>query len=166
MVHVHRDGTFDEDEQFDREGGVFVGHRSGTRDVGPDEPDIPNDYPEDPASEEHVPGTVDDLNYDYGIQLPKPTDELLSSSGQTSAAATGVGRTGADDDREPAELGREDQRELWRRQRALNEESEEDSVPWDDVGEDLAERFEETSGEDAAEVNPENPEGESATGSE
>lgn len=166
MVHVHRDGSLDEDENLEREGGVFVSRKAGSRDVGPDEPEIPNDYPEDPASEEHVPGTVDDANYDYGIQLPKATDQLLTSSGQTSAAATGVGRTGADDDRDPSELGREDQRELWRNQRALNEESEEDSVPWDDVGEELAERFQETTGEDAAEVNPEAPEGGSATGQE
>ena len=73
------DDTWFEDDELVREGGVFVS-RNGGHEVGcADDECAPDDYVEDPVNDEGVPGTVDDLPYDYGIETPRAADETLES---------------------------------------------------------------------------------------
>jgi len=66
------------DEELDREGGVFV--RRGGREVSCDDAECPpDDYIEDEINDDGVPGTVDDLPLDYGIEIPDAADEALDS---------------------------------------------------------------------------------------
>jgi hypothetical protein len=76
MARIHRDGTLD-DEELVREGGVFVS-RNGGHEVGPQDTDhVATDWVEDPEADDGVPGTRDDLPYDYGVDLSPPADQLL-----------------------------------------------------------------------------------------
>jgi len=73
------DDTWFEDDDLVRQGGVFVS-KNGGREVGCNEDECaPDDYVEDPVNDEGVPGTVDDLPYDYGIETPRAADETLES---------------------------------------------------------------------------------------
>jgi hypothetical protein len=162
MVHIHNDGSLD-DEELTREGGVFVSRRGG-RDVDGDETRGADDYVEDPGSRDGIPGTVDDLPYDMGLENVPAADQLLQSPGTGRGAAGGIGRTGADDDREPADLGGPEERELWRKQRHLIQESGEDAARYAGLSDEEAARLDAASGEDAADTLPDAPEGTSATG--
>lgn len=74
----HADGSYD-DELLVREGGVFVAAADG-REVFPDVRDRPySDYPEDPIEDEFVPGTPDDIPYDYGIVIAEAADHIIDA---------------------------------------------------------------------------------------
>ena len=66
MARIHNDGSL-EDEELVREGGVFVS-RNGGHEVDADETRAADDYIEDPGTGDGVPGTVDDLPYDFGLE--------------------------------------------------------------------------------------------------
>ena len=162
MVRIHDDGSVEE-EALVREGGVFMS-RNGGREIDADEARAADDYVEDPGSGDAVPGTVDDLPYDYGVENARPADEMLNSPGTGRGAAGGIGYTGADDDREPPELGRPEERELWSKQRGLLGESEDEPARYAGLSDEQIARLDESSGEDAADVLPDAPNGKSATG--
>lgn len=154
--------TWFEDDELEREGGVFVS-KNGGHEVGCDDDECaPDDYVEDPVNDEGVPGTVDDLPYDYGVETPRAADEVLESHDRT--AAWGVGETrGVDKDAE-APLGRPEERELWRKQKPLIEESEREERHYAGLRDEDIPDVADASAEDAAEVLPDAPEGTSATG--
>ncbi|MDO9556568.1 MAG: hypothetical protein Q7J82_03160 [Coriobacteriia bacterium] len=90
MTPRHNDIWFEDDELV-REGGVFLSPNVG-REVSCDDDDCaPGDYAEDPASEVVVPGTIDDLPYDYGVELSHPADEVLESLDRGSKSTENVG---------------------------------------------------------------------------
>jgi hypothetical protein len=163
MARINDDGSLEEEELV-REGGVFVS-RNGGREVRSDAAPA-DDYIEDPGSRDGVPGTVDDLPYDFGLERATPADELLMSPGTGRGVAGGIGRTGADDDAEPPMLGRPEERELWRKQRGLLGESRDEAARYAGLDDDEVARLDAASGEDAADVLPDAPEGKSATGAE
>lgn len=79
MPHIDRDGTLD-DEELVREGGVFVS-RNGGHEVGPEQSDrVADDWVEDPGTDDGVPGTRDDLPYDYGVELPSAADQHMNAA--------------------------------------------------------------------------------------
>jgi hypothetical protein len=89
-MRMHSDGSFD-DEELVREGGVFVS-RNGGREVGPEDDDrAPGDYVEDPAADDGVPGTRDDLPYDYGVEISPAADQMVNGAGARPASRTGEG---------------------------------------------------------------------------
>jgi hypothetical protein len=162
MVRINDDG-FVEEEELVREGGVFVS-RNGGHEADAEELRGSDDYVEDPDSGDGVPGTVDDLPYDFGVENARAADELLTSPGTGRGANSGIGRTGADDDREPPDLGRPEERELWKKQRGLLGESEDEVARYAGLNDEEVARLDESSGEDAADTLPDAPEGTSATG--
>ncbi len=164
MVRIHNDGSL-EDEELVREGGVFVS-RNGGHEVNADESRAADDYIEDPGTGDGVPGTIDDLPYDFGLETATAADQLLESSGRGRGIGSKVGRTGADNDAEPAPLGGPEERELWKKQRGLIQESADEERRYAGLSDDLVARVDAASGEDAADVLPDAPEGKSATGSE
>lgn len=164
MVRIHDDGSLEEEELV-REGGVFVS-RNGGHEVHSDEDRLADDYIEDPGTGDGIPGTVDDLPYDFGIENAAAADQLLESSGRGRGVGSRVGHTGADDDSEPAPLGGPEERELWKKQRGLIQESADEKARYEGMGDELIARLDSASGEDAAEALPDAPEGKSATGAE
>jgi hypothetical protein len=164
MVRIHDDGSL-EDEELVREGGVFVS-RSGGHEADADESRASDDYIEDPGTGDGVPGTVDDLPYDFGLENATAADQLFESSGRGRGIGSGIGFTGADDDREPPPLGGPEERQLWKKQRGLIQESSDEDARYAGLSDDLVARVDAASGEDAAEVLPDAPEGKSATGAE
>ncbi|MGB4593057.1 MAG: hypothetical protein WBI63_04685 [Coriobacteriia bacterium] len=155
------ENSFAEDA-LQREGGVLVsaagGHKS---DVGADGR-AQDDYVEDEINEPGVPGTVDDLPYDYGVENASPADEALGSIDRTRAWQ--VGATGAADDREPGPLGRPEERELWSKQRPLIEEAQANEREYGSLDEGDLPRIVDSS-IDAEDALSETPDGTSATGS-
>lgn len=162
MVRTNDDGSIEEEELV-REGGVFVS-RSGGREADSNESRAADDYVEDPGTGDGVPGTVDDLPYDFGLENSTAADQLLGSSSRSRGSR--VGRTGADNDGEPAMLGGPEERELWKKQRALIQESGDEAARYAGLSDELGARADAASGEDAADVLPDSPEGKSATGAE
>jgi hypothetical protein len=164
MVRLHGERPFDESE-YERQGGVLVpvngGHEVGCE----DDQCAPDELVEDPLNDDGVPGTRDDLPYDYGVEVPDAVDQQVLSPDRRNAGFGGNGYTGAPDDpTEEPPLGGPDERELWHKQRGLIQESEDEAARWGGLSEDDLPRVEEAIGEDAGEVLPDAPEGESATG--
>jgi hypothetical protein len=164
MVRIHNDGSL-EDEELVREGGVFVS-RNGGHEVDADEARAADDYIEDPGTGDGVPGTVDDLPYDFGLEHATAADQLLESSARGRNVRSSVGHTGADDDSDPPALGGPEERELWKKQRGLIQESADEEARYAGLSDELIERVDAASGEDAADVLPDAPGGRSATGAE
>ncbi len=161
---MHRDGSFD-DEDLERQGGVFVSHHGG-REVAPEERDRPtDDLDEDPWTDDGVPGTTDDLPYDHGVDLSTPADHLILSPERRNSGFGDMGETGVDDREQEPPLGAVDERDLWHRQRGLIDESGDEAARYAGLTDADIPRVEAAVGEDAAEVLPDSPEGESATGS-
>jgi len=164
MVRMHDDHP-SEEEPLQREGGVFVS-REGGREIGcDDETCAPDESVEDPLNDDGVPGTPDDLPYDYGVEVQPATDQMLTSPDHRNAGFGMMGRTGADEDVDEPPLGAVDERELQRRQRGLISEASDEERRYAGLEDDDVARIEAASGEDAGEALPEAPEGESATGS-
>ena len=164
MVRVNDDGSLEEEELV-REGGVFVSANGG-HEVDSDQSRAADDYVEDPGSGDGVPGTVDDLPYDQGLETATPADQAMGSHDSRLSGYGGVGYTGADDDSDPAPLGRPEERELWRKQRGLIQESADEPARYSGLNDDEVAALDAASGEDAADTLPDAPEGKSATGAE
>ncbi len=159
------DGMTFDDEQLVHDEGVFkepgTGHSAACDDKAECAPD---EIVEDPINEEGVPGTVDDLPYDYGVEVPTAADQELHVQGRSKGWG-GVGHTGADQEGTEAELGAVDERELWSKQRHLIQGSEEEEARGlDDLTEERRDAAETALGEDAGEALPMNPDGVSSTG--
>lgn len=157
-----------EEEDLVREGGVFVSRHSNGHEVGAEPGErTPEDWAEDPYASDGVPGTRDDLPYDYGVESAAPADQQVLSPDRRISGFGRLGETGgADPDVDEQPLGRPEERELWRRQRALIDESRSEEGHFADASDAQMERLEAAVGEDAAETLPEAPEGTSATGSQ
>ena len=164
MVHVRGDRPFG-DEEYVREGGVLIPVSTGHEVRHEDDTIAPDDNVEDPIADEGVPGTRDDLPYDYGVEVSQPADQMMLSLDHRSGGFGPIGHTGSDDDGEEPPLGAPDERELWRKQRALIDESGDEAARYVGLEGADAARIEDAEGDDAAEVFSESPEGESATGS-
>ena len=163
-----RGGPAGDDRPLEREGGVFV-PRSDGRDVGCDSTDAtcPEDeWLEDSVTEEHVPGTVDDLAYDFGTEDPGPADQMLTTieSGRVTGFGD-VGKTGSEEDRDERDLGELEERDLWRRQRPLIEEDVDEGYNVPSLSEEQLAAVERAIGEDAAGPLVEASEGTSSIGS-
>jgi hypothetical protein len=164
MPKLHGERPFDE-EEYERQGGVLVpvngGHEVGCE----DDQCAPDEVVEDPLNDDGVPGTPDDLPYDYGVEVAEANDMQVLSPENRHAGDGGIGYTGPPEDvTEESPLGAVDERELWHKQRGLIEESGDEAARWGALSEDELPRIEDAIGEDAGEVLPDAPEGESATG--
>lgn len=166
MAPKNGDLSFDE-EDLVREGGVFVSRHSNGHEVGAKaEERAPEDWAEDPFASDGVPGTSDDLPYDYGVESAAPADQQVLSPDRRISGFGHLGETGgADRDVDEQPLGRPEERELWRRQRPLMQESAAEETHFPDATAAQVRRMEDAVGEDAADVLSEAPEGTSATGS-
>jgi hypothetical protein len=153
------------DEEYVREGGVLVPVHSGHEVRHEDETIAPDDVVEDLIADDGVPGTPDDLPYDYGVENAQPVDQMIPGRERRASAFGPVGHTGADDDAEEPPLGAPDERELWRKQKTLISESRDEAHRYAGLEDSDLARIEDAEGDDAAEVLAESPEGESATGS-
>ena len=153
-----------EDERLRRdESGFLVEDNTGTE-AGCD-PDIercaPDDYSGDPHAGDDVPGTPDDVPYSLGEELPDPADEELTVVDDVGARAPS--RRPAPDQEPP--IGAKDEAELWRRQKPLVAEDEDDGLKLEGFEEEEVPDILEAMGDDAAEPLPDFPGGTSATGS-
>lgn len=164
MVRSHGERPFG-DEEYVREGGVLVPLNTGHEVRHEDETIAPDDIVEDLIADEGVPGTPDDLPYDYGVEVAQPADQMMLTLEHRKSGFGPVGRTESDDDTDAPPLGTVDERELWRRQRPLIEEAGDEAARYAGLADDDIRRVEASVGEDAAEPLPDAPEGESATGS-
>ena len=153
-----------EDDELVRQEGILVS-RGGGHEVSPsDEDSAADDYAEDPANNESVPGTVDDLPYDYGIELPRAADATLPSLDSPPYKSWGVGATGPASEGEGLPLGTPDEFDLWSKQLSLIEESDAEERHFAGLAEADIPRVAEASAEDSAEVLPDAPDGVSSTG--
>jgi len=153
------------DDELVHEEGILVA-ASGGHTAGCDEDECaPDETVEDAINEPGVSGTVDDLPYDFGVEPAQAADETFESLEGPPLKAWRVGATGpADDDVEPGDLGRPEERELWSKQRHLIEESEANEREYGHLPEEKIPEIVAASGEDAEEVLPQSPDGASATG--
>lgn len=92
MVHLHGERPFDE-EQYERQGGVFVpvngGHEVGCE----DDACAPDELVEDTLSDHGVPGTPDDLPYDYGAENAPAADQQVLNPEHRHAGFGPLGET-------------------------------------------------------------------------
>ena len=163
MKHPDDGMTFD-DEELVPDNGVYAEVNTG-QEADCDEGKAscaPDDMVEDPISEDVTPGTVDDLPYDYGVETPIAVDQELFV--QSRGGRSGIGRTGSDPEGTESELGADDERELWKKQRALIDEDERESARDIGLDEPELEEVAKAYGGDAAEALPMNPEGVSSVG--
>jgi hypothetical protein len=164
MARLHDDKSYG-DEEYERAGGVLVPVNTGHQVRHEDGTIAPDEVIEDQIADDGVPGTPDDLPYDYGVELPHPTDQEMLNRERRSAGFGDVGHTGVDADTQEPPLGAEDERALWARQRPLIQESGDEAARYAGLEDDDIARVEASVGEDAAEALPDSPEGSSATGS-
>lgn len=158
------DGMTFEDKRLEVDDGVFSPVNDGRlKDCDDKDECAPDDIVEDPVNDQGVPGTVDDLPYDYGVETPVAADEELFVESPTTGWG-GVGDTGYDPDGTPSELGADDERELWGKQRALIDEDERESARGLDLDEAETAATERAYAGDAADPLPMNPDGVSAVG--
>ena len=153
------------DSELVQEEGILVS-AGGGRKAGcePDEC-APDETVEDDINEPGVAGTVDDLPYDFGVETAQAADETFESLDGPPFASWGVGATGpADDDNEPADLGRPEERELWSKQRPLIEESEVNEREYGQLPEEKIPEIVAASGEDAEELSPQSSDDASGSG--
>ncbi|HEY5547979.1 MAG TPA: hypothetical protein VIL17_00110 [Coriobacteriia bacterium] len=165
MVRINDEGPFG-DEEYVRQGGVFVPVNSGHEVRHEDGSIAPDDVIEDSIADDGVPGTPDDLPYDYGVEVPHPADQEILSRDHRHSGFENIGHTGSDDDGSEPPLGAPDERELWHRQRALIEESSDEAARYRGLESDDIRRVEGSIGEDAGDALPDSPGGLSSTGSE
>jgi len=158
----HGDSVFDRERVY-KEEGVFVEPPEGEAGCDPDEERCaPDDYAEDPHGENDAPGTADDVPYGYGVNTTRPADAHLVPDDAPTFEAGHVGESAAKDD---PPFGSADEADLWRRQRALIEEDEDDGIKLEGFKEEQIPGILEAMGDEAAEVLPDSPNGTSATGS-
>jgi hypothetical protein len=82
-----------EEEEYERQGGVFApvngGHEVGCQ----DDRCAPDELTGDPLSDHGVPGTPDDLPYDYGVEVPPAADQQILSAERRHAGSGSLGET-------------------------------------------------------------------------
>jgi hypothetical protein len=92
MARMHGARPFEE-EEYERQGGVFApvngGHEVGCQ----DDRCAPDELPEDPLSDHGVPGTPDDLPYDYGTETAPAADQQVLSPERRHAGSGQLGET-------------------------------------------------------------------------
>lgn len=144
-------------------GNGYFTEDPSSREAGCD-PDVercaPDDYDADEADDRNVPGTQDDLPYSTGEQLPDPADEHIVLSDAPVRTATRKKEKG-----ESEVVGAADEADLWRRQKHLIQEDEDDGIKLEGFTDDEAAQVLEAIGEDAADPLQGSPNGVSATGS-
>lgn len=104
MIRMHDEGPFD-DSEYTRQGGVLVPVNSGHEVRHEDGSIAPDDVVEDPIADDGVPGTPDDLPYDYGVEVPHPADQEILGRERRDSGLGDVGHTGSDDDGSEPPLG-------------------------------------------------------------
>ncbi|MBW6469455.1 MAG: hypothetical protein K0B85_09910 [Coriobacteriia bacterium] len=157
-----------DDDRLERDEGVLIRDDSTAAEGCDDETDrcAPDEIVEDPIEDRHVPGTPDDLPYDYGVEIPPPADQALDTIDHAGThGGWGVGETGPADEGDEPQLGRPEERELWRRQKPLIEAAEREEQHYRGLAPEHAEAIHEALAEDAEEPLSEAPDGTSATGS-
>lgn len=119
----------------------------------------PDDFEADPETGHGVPGTQDDLPYTLGDQRPNPADEHVVPDDAPVHASTRRherDETGAQGDRDEADL--------WRAQKHLIQEDDEEGVRLEGFESEDVPEIMDALGEDAADALPDSPDGVSATG--
>jgi len=158
-----------DDDKLEKEEGVFVRGTTSAAEGCDEETDAcpPDEVIEDAVEDRHVPGTADDLPYDYGVENPPPADQALDTVVDEGlpGRGLGVGRTGAAGEGEPPDLGEPEEQELWSKQEPLIELSEREEQHYRTLSDEEAEAAHDALAEDAEEPLSEAPGGESATGS-
>lgn len=149
------------DERLERIGGVFVEEQHGEVDCNSEaNACAPDDYPEDPYAIDNRPGTPDDVTYSIGLQSPDADDQHVVPDVRTHHSGPPASATERD-----TELGTEDERDLWARNRPLVQEDVDEGVMLPlGMDEDEGERVLEAMGDEASEVAPDSATGTSATG--
>lgn len=111
-----KDGdTWFEDDELTRDDGILSA-RAGGHEVQCEGDCPPDDYANDPINDDGVPGTVDDLPYDYGIETSRAADETLNSIEGPPYKSWAVGATGPAEEGEERPLGKpEDASEVFPR---------------------------------------------------
>ena len=161
MTRTDREGIFG-DDKVERVDGIL--HAESGGEVGCEGDCAPDDYVEDPINDDGVPGTVDDLPYDYGVETAPAADQMLGLI-ERPGGPWGVGTTGPADEGDEPDLGGPEERELWRAQRPLIEEADVEERHFPGLEEEDVSAVADASSEDSAEALPDSPEGTSATGS-
>lgn len=144
-------------------GEGYFNEDKGARTAGCDDDEdrcAVDDYDADPHADKDVPGTADDVPYSLGEQLPDPADQHIIPD-ETPTHVVPKPRPGSY--QEPPE-GARDESELWRRQKPLIEEDEDDGYKLEGFEQEEIPGVLDALGEDAAEVLPDAPEGVSSTG--
>jgi hypothetical protein len=149
------------DEKLDRESGVFVEPDGRQIACDPEaEACAPDDYVNDPEVREiGVPGTVDDTQLTFGIEVTAPSDEHLVLDGATKPAGASHEKSDAAED-----VGQADESELWGEQKVLLDEDEVAGLKLRGFPEEEIPDILEAMGDDAAEPLQDFPNGTSATG--
>jgi hypothetical protein len=92
VPHVHGERPFDE-EVYERQGGVFVPVNGGHEVACEDDLCAPDELPEETLSDDGVPGTPDDLPYDYGTETAPAADQQILNPEHRHAGYGSVGET-------------------------------------------------------------------------
>jgi len=82
-----------EDNELEREAGILVSPHSGHEAGCAEDECAPDETVEDPINEPGVPGTVDDLPYDRGLETARAADETLESLEGPSASSAETTQT-------------------------------------------------------------------------
>ncbi|MDP2233403.1 MAG: hypothetical protein Q8K89_07190 [Actinomycetota bacterium] len=143
-----------EDNELEREAGVLASADGGHKTGCAEDECAPDETVEDPINEPGVPGTVDDLPYDYGVETAQAADETLDSLDGPPARAWRVGAPGPAEQGEPSTLGRPEERELWQKQQPLIEEGAINERAYADLNEEDVPEILEASGEIASCATP------------
>ena len=148
-------------EDLSRESGVFVEADGGEVTIDTDDSGAaPDDYVADPGERDPgLPGTSDDLPLTFGIETQAPDDQHLVMEGATKPSGHTREKAEARED-----LGKADEAELWRAQKALIEEDEKSGLKLDGFDEEEIPAILDAIGDDAADPLQDFPNGTSATG--
>lgn len=92
MARMHGTPSFEE-EQYERRGGVFAAVNGGHEVGCQDDSCAPDELVEDPLSDHGVPGTPDDLPYDYGTETAAAADQQVLSPERRHAGSGPLGET-------------------------------------------------------------------------
>lgn len=160
---IPRGGSVFDRERVYKEEGVFVEPPEGEEGCDPDEERCaPDDYAEDPYSDNDNPGTPDDVPYGYGVSNARPADAHLVAD---DASVFETGHAGERPAKQDPPFASSDEADLWRHQRALIEEDEGDGIKLAGFDEERIPSILDALGDEAAEPLPDAPNGVSATGS-
>jgi hypothetical protein len=162
-MRMHPDGSFDDEDLVHEEG--VVASRGDGREVAPEGSDrVRSDYVEDPYADHGVPGTPDDLPYDFGVETAEAADHIIDGPDNVHAGFGEMGETGSDPEDDEPPLGAPEERELWTKQLPLIEEAAAEERHFAGLKDVDAKRVLDAEAEGAEEPLPDSPEGESATG--